>query len=909
MLRTAIAIILLAAGVRAQQVGVPTGGTLGPSSNLSDASTLNSDKVDGKHGADLARVRAAADLVTGTIAGSKCLHTSADGTQILETSADCGTGGAQADWNATSGAAQILNKPALFPPTAHTHGAADTVSGTRTGARCLRTSGDGTQVLEAGSDCGSGGGSSIAIDCSAQAGTDVGAKLQACATAAAAAGAAADASRLSGHVTVNRTISTAGLKIVLGANTITVDPGATLTFTGDDLEIGGAGDASLIASTANDSADVLVVNSNRAHLHHFKIVGNRAAGGSKNNLSINPDGVPRSGIVVDHVTSQDSGGQGIKVKACQHCTFESNVLSKSTLSGFFSDTATDLMLRGNTFLDNAYGYCGHYPKVACNGHGQIFFSSTSGTQYNIHVLDNYLANASNDGATGTGSGMQINGVQGLEVRGNTVINANGAEGIAGSYGKAVISDNYVDGGAVPGCVGSTGSPACYTVGGILLWIAGNSQTDIIVANNRVVDSAQFGIKVDFGADGITAQDIDIHDNRAWQSSGGQQQQGFLLADTNGYTGVSVLNSVRVHDNDFSANGTNAVKTNGSNSANVAGNPYVWGNHGSPNSGMGTGTLATCDANLRGRISVIEGASGSADIFQVCLKNAANAYAHTSLGGGAADYTAITTDVITSPAGSTLSAPRSFGVTSALTSGQATRVALDAGHGVQTGYNLRSQVYSYNGVEILGQRRSTTAPDMSAAIAATATDPALNVIGTTAGARVMRITGASGQAGDLLQIQRSDGSNVLKVDKDGNAVFGSGSGGAVTASADMVDTFHANELMTGVWSGIVNYNNTGVAYYTYWTPSRPITLKWIEVRAQTAGSGGSCNTPPQIAVYQNGAQTGGAIDVPINGSYAKLALGVNVSDLINPLTMRLIRADNCTNHAQFIHTSVTYEMNQ
>jgi hypothetical protein len=63
------------------------------------------------------------------------------------------------------------------------------------------------------------------------------------------------------------------------------------------------------------------------------------------------------------------------------------------------------------------------------------------------------------------------------------------------------------------------------------------------------------------------------------------------------------------------------------------------------------------------------------------------------------------------------------------------------------------------------------------------------------------------------------------------------------------------------------------------------------------------------VYQNGAQTGGAIDVPINGSYAKLALGVNVSDLINPLTMRLIRADNCTNHAQFIHTSVTYEMNQ
>lgn len=43
--------MLLAAAAWAQQVAVPQGGSLGPSCNLSDATTLGADKLDGSHGA------------------------------------------------------------------------------------------------------------------------------------------------------------------------------------------------------------------------------------------------------------------------------------------------------------------------------------------------------------------------------------------------------------------------------------------------------------------------------------------------------------------------------------------------------------------------------------------------------------------------------------------------------------------------------------------------------------------------------------------------------------------------------------------------------------------------------------------------------------------------------------------
>jgi hypothetical protein len=278
------------------------------------------------------------------------------------------------------------------------------------------------------------------------------------------------------------------------------------------------------------------------------------------------------------------------------------------------------------------------------------------------------------------------------------------------------------------------------------------------------------------------------------------------------------------------------------------------------------------------------------------------------GTGGGDMTALTTDVLTSAAGSTAAAPRTFGVASGMAAGNATRMALDSNNGIQNGYGKRVGLYSYNGLEIQGNRRSAP-PDMSVAAAASATDPGLSVTGTTAAAPVMRITGANGQTGDLLQVQNNDGINVFRLDKDGNAVFGSGSGGTVTASADLVDGFHANQLMTGVWSDIVNWGNGGVQYYGYWTPSRPVTLKWMEVRAQLTGSAGTCTTTPQISIYQNGAQIGGPVSVPIDGSYSKVALNVNVSDLSNPLALRLVRVDDCTNHTQFIHTALTYEMNQ
>jgi hypothetical protein len=180
---------------------------------------LNADLLDGHHAADFANTvhaHGAADTVAGIRSGGKCLHTSTDGTQILETASDCGTasgGGGEgstftgdktitgnlnvggnasiggtltvtgayqvessvssttltvagtgnskigfdsdgklkvsenagavtevakisqipaaqvnADWSASSGVAQILNKPSSFPPSTHTHPESD-VSG------------------------------------------------------------------------------------------------------------------------------------------------------------------------------------------------------------------------------------------------------------------------------------------------------------------------------------------------------------------------------------------------------------------------------------------------------------------------------------------------------------------------------------------------------------------------------------------------------------------------------------------------------------------------------------------------------------------------------------------------------------------------------------------------------------
>ncbi len=126
-MKTTASILLLAAAAWAQQVAVPQGGSLGPSTNLSDAATLSADKVDGTHasatpGANTAPVADSsgklapgwiplptASSIGGIFMDADCLagnHVSG----IDETSGQLKCAADAAEWS------NIGNKPSAFPP-------------------------------------------------------------------------------------------------------------------------------------------------------------------------------------------------------------------------------------------------------------------------------------------------------------------------------------------------------------------------------------------------------------------------------------------------------------------------------------------------------------------------------------------------------------------------------------------------------------------------------------------------------------------------------------------------------------------------------------------------------------------------------------------------------------------------
>ncbi len=124
-------------------VGVPgLPGPPGPGSatNLSTTRTATAVTIASDTGTDAAI--AAAD---GTNAG---VMTAAQQTKLAGIAAGAEVN-VNTDWNATAGDAQLLNKPATFPPSAHTHGVTDlTATGTRDSTTYLR--GDNTWATPAG---------------------------------------------------------------------------------------------------------------------------------------------------------------------------------------------------------------------------------------------------------------------------------------------------------------------------------------------------------------------------------------------------------------------------------------------------------------------------------------------------------------------------------------------------------------------------------------------------------------------------------------------------------------------------------------------------------------------------------------------------------------------------------------
>ncbi len=114
--------------------GLPGPPGPGSSTNLSTSRTATAVTVVSDTGTDASI--AAAD---GTNAG---VMTAAQQTKLAGIAAGAEVN-VNTDWNATAGDAQLLNKPATFPPSAHTHGVTDlTATGTRDSTTYLR--GDNT---------------------------------------------------------------------------------------------------------------------------------------------------------------------------------------------------------------------------------------------------------------------------------------------------------------------------------------------------------------------------------------------------------------------------------------------------------------------------------------------------------------------------------------------------------------------------------------------------------------------------------------------------------------------------------------------------------------------------------------------------------------------------------------------
>jgi hypothetical protein len=121
------------------------------------------------------------------------------------------------------------------------------------------------------------------------------------------------------------------------------------------------------------------------------------------------------------------------------------------------------------------------------------------------------------------------------------------------------------------------------------------------------------------------------------------------------------------------------------------------------------------------------------------------------------------DVNITATGSTTAAPREIGITN-WANGNAARYTFgDDGNAWQNAYGDRMQLNAYWGIEIFGNTGSASAPTF---IGGTATDPALNVIGTRPAANVLTLTSAASQTANIQEWRNSAGTALASVNSAG-----------------------------------------------------------------------------------------------------------------------------------------------
>lgn len=122
------------------------------------------------------------------------------------------------------------------------------------------------------------------------------------------------------------------------------------------------------------------------------------------------------------------------------------------------------------------------------------------------------------------------------------------------------------------------------------------------------------------------------------------------------------------------------------------------------------------------------------------------------------------NIILSCDGSTTADPRLYGHVN-MSAGEAIRWG-DANAGLQNGWGTRQAVYSYWGLELSGNRQGVAMPFNAGG----AGDASVNVIGTTAAAPVLQVTGAAAQAGNHTEWRTSGGAVSASVDANFYAQF-------------------------------------------------------------------------------------------------------------------------------------------
>ena len=333
-----------------------------------------------------------------------------------------------------------------------------------------------------------------------QAGADACAKIVTAMNALPSSGGVVDARGFHGAETCGgvTTLSKSSVAYLFGADVIFVGTaGATLTISGSDVTLTGAGISTLFDfSTGIGVNPAFRVTGSRVTIQDLKIIGNRVAGGSSDGIQVNSADV----VTLRNITITNTGGNEIIANNVSNFEVANCTLSSSNFSGvFINPVSNGISIHDNTVRDTNLS--------STVGHGGIMTNGPRITDVqNVSIVNNTVTQTT----AGNGHvGIGANGATGLLIRGNHVKgNGGSGEAIAFTASKARVIGNQAT---------SSGSS------GILFFATTGFASDFLISNNIVFSSTP-GIDIQWGSNNLSVHDGAITNNRVFGSNVGFQTQ-------------------------------------------------------------------------------------------------------------------------------------------------------------------------------------------------------------------------------------------------------------------------------------------------------------------------------------------------------------------------------------------------